>query len=756
MTTGTLPARPAPDVGMQSPPERESRPAWRAELRLALATVAVTLLAMVPVFQLWNARLEVPFTFRGDANAYTMMVQNVIDTGWYQHTDRLGAPFGLDLHDFPQGADNLHFALVKMLTLFSSEPGTVLNLYFLLTFPLVALSALLVLRRLGVSRPGSLVFAVAFAFLPYHFHRGVHHLFLSGYFAVPLGAYLALSVLDGTSLFLRRRRGAGLLAFASPRTAGTLAMCAVIGSADAYYAAFTVLLVASAAVLNYTKQRSLADVAPALLATIAIVGVLGLNLAPSVMYQRAHGANAVAQRHPGDSERFGLKLGALLIPPADHRVAPLAAMGEHYQTNTLVPSEGGQSLGLLSSAGLLWLLGVSFLAVTGSSKLAAVAGMHRKLAFLTLVALLTGMVGGLSVLINFFVTPQFRSWNRISLFIAFFSLAAMALVVDEARRRARHPLRCRFALAALLLLALLDQTTARSVPAYAVNAAEFDSDRAFVRAIEAQLPDGAMVYQLPYHPFPESEPAAKMRDYDHFRGYLHSERLRWSYGGIRGRESDWQEALTGQPVDLVATRLAAVGYAGVYIDRYGYLDGGRSLEAEFIRILGRQPVVSANARLSFFPLVDHATSLQRLGSESLAALKAQSLRPVRITLGAGFDADRAGADSFSYAGTDEATITVVNPDRTPRTVVLDATLEIGSPGQVHIGYPDGVSDTISATTGGTRLHRVLVVPPGSSVFDFSAQGALLAVSSSRETHFRLLNPALYDQPPAGTTAGASG
>ena len=83
--------------------------------------------------------------------------------------------------------------------------------------------------------------AVLYALTPYHFMRGEVHLFLAAYYVVPIGAYLALSVLDG-----RARIGLA--------TAGLAALMAV-ASGSFYYSAFTVLLVAVAAVLRFFTRE---------------------------------------------------------------------------------------------------------------------------------------------------------------------------------------------------------------------------------------------------------------------------------------------------------------------------------------------------------------------------------------------------------------------------------------------------------------------------------------------------------------------
>ncbi len=78
-----------------------------------------------------------------------------------------------------------------------------------------------------------------YSLLPYHFLRGEDHLFLAAYWAVPLGCFLALSVLADTPLVTPLR---------SRRALAILAACVIVGSAAVYYAAFTLILLAAAAI----------------------------------------------------------------------------------------------------------------------------------------------------------------------------------------------------------------------------------------------------------------------------------------------------------------------------------------------------------------------------------------------------------------------------------------------------------------------------------------------------------------------------
>src|SRR5438270_707913 len=70
-----------------------------------------------------------------------------------------------------------------------------------------------------------------FAFLPYHFMRGLGHLFLASYFLIPLLVLLALRLYLDQSPFCRRD-------LFSRRTLGAVLLCLLAGSGGVYYAFF--------------------------------------------------------------------------------------------------------------------------------------------------------------------------------------------------------------------------------------------------------------------------------------------------------------------------------------------------------------------------------------------------------------------------------------------------------------------------------------------------------------------------------------
>ena len=670
-----------------------------------------------------------------------MTIRNLVEEGWFQRSGRLGAPFGLDLHDFPLGGSNLQFALLWLLALTGASAGAVMNAYLVVTFVAVAVTSGFVFRWLGLSEPVAAVFAVIYTFLPYHFYRGEHHLFLSAYWAIPLAVYLALSIAQERRLFDQL----------SGRTGLTLAVCAVIGSTEPYYAAYAILLILVAGGVLVLRSRTLRAAAPAVAVTVAITAVLVVNLSPSIVYRQRHGSNPqAAERFAVESEIYGLKPAALVLPRSGHRLPGLGNLAKRYAAESPIPSEGGQALGLVGVVGLVWLLLGAAATLVGRPFPVRGTSLHANLAVLAVACLLVGTVGGGSILFGYFVTPQFRSWARLSVVIAFLGLAAAGLLVDGWRdRRAREQASWKTSavLAAGLVVALLDQTSGADVPRYGPNAAEWASNRVFVTGIERRLPAGAMVFQLPVVPFPESPRLAGMKDYDQFFGYLHSRRARWSYGGIKGREADWQQALGGQPPRLILDRLVAAGFSGVTVDRFGYTDRATRLEAEISALAG-PPVVSDNGRLSFFDLAAYRDVVrQRHSDAAVEALAAATLRPVLWVPGAGFDFKRADGTSFwvTASGAD-GSLVLHNPGTTALPVVFSATLESGGSGNVTIRPPSGPSESVAVPCSRTPLRREFSVPPGSSELRFSVDVSPLPAEDGPDrsvARFRLLRPAAW-------------
>ncbi len=704
---------------------RRLRPATRVELIWALVTALVATLVAVLDLKLWRMDPHVPlFDPTGDASYYMATIKGVLEHGWFWHNPDLGAPFGQANFDFPAPfGDLVHYLVVVPLGLVLGDHVLVFNAFFLLCLPLIAVIAYAVLRDLGADRPAALVCAVLFAFLPYHLLRNQAHLFLTSYYSIPLVVWLAVTLAEGRALIDRT---------AKRRTMLVVGVCLVAGAASNYYAVFglcVLAVVVPVAAIAHRSRRIAAQGA----VVIALVGAsFALCHSPAIVYPMIHGANdAVAERMPGESELFGLKLAYMVIPRPEHRIGFMARRGERYFRTTALRSEGfGPSLGLAATSGLI--AAIVILLSTGIA--GATASLRRRriaaAGTVALVAFVVGTVGGISTLIAFEISPQVRAWNRLSLVVAFAALLALALLLtalgERLRARGRPAWLAVAATALVGVLGILDQTSPRDAPAYDAVAAAWKVDDDFAQAMQDRFPAGTKVLQLPYMSYPEHGSVVGVKDYDHLQGYLHSEGLKWTYGAIHGRPSDWLAEHQGLAPEQLATAAAAAGFGAVYLDRAGYSDGGAAIAGALETLAGAgNSGLSSDRRLQFFDLRPAAGRLARQSTAAeRAQVRAALVYPVVVGFGAGVSyQELSGSTPFRWASAD-ARLTLENPLEGTRTVRLSAQLLGGgaAPSTVRFTSPDGSIRTVTVDAAGKRISVPLRLKEGRSTLRLQTSG----------------------------------
>jgi phosphoglycerol transferase len=644
------------------------------EAALLLAAIAILLfIQQGETFGDWH----VPVRYTGDALSHAMFVKSVLDEGWavaWNHY--LGAPFGAAHFDYPT-AEAANILLIHVLGLFGDWPF-VMNAYFLLGYFLVALSAYFALGRFGVSAPWRLVGSLLFTFLPYHALR-IEHLFLASYFAIPLGAWLAWSVWHSAEVEARK----------GDRWA-TWICGLIVGSSGIYYAFFSCYLIVAAALLRMHSAEASRTLRRGALVLAIVVGTVLLQLVPTFAYRAANGPNPeVAQRSYGDTEVLGLKIIQMVLPRRHHRIDALAETTERYYRITPWPQTESvtSSLGIVATAGFLLL---TWIALRKASFGKGDESLYS-LSALCAAAVLLGTVGGFSAVFSFFVSAQIRCYNRISVLVAFLALSGLMLMMSGFGRWVsvrRMGSSVAWIVAALVaVIGVLDQTSPMDLGRS--GNASFISDRAFVQALERQLEPDAMVYQLPYHRFPEVASQFELESYGPARGYLNSTRLRWSYGSMKGREGDrWLRALSDTPLPEQVRFAAQSGFRAIVLDRRGYADHAKQLEALLQSSLGGPALSSEDGWLVAYKLPHLGDapvpleSLLRFHSISFAS----TTLPVSVRNLDGF----AGAEAWGRWSVGEVARIELSAPLPRRFTLIIATQwalgrNVGAPIQVRIG-----------------------------------------------------------------------
>ena len=706
---------------------------------LALASAAV-------VIQLWRAHLNVPISAGGDTSLGLMVVKNIQTTGWFQGTPELGTPLGQDLTAFPVAVGDLwHMITLKVLSTFLSPAATV-NVFFILGFPVIAAVAYGCLRLLRVSRPFACALGAVYALLPYHFLRGESHLFLGSYFAIPVACLLAVWLHSGR-----------LMLWANPSRMPRAAWAALAGAVllagtGLYYAAFTIVLLTAAGALASIAARSWRP----LLSGAVLIAVIGTGLAlaalPNLLRSGAPASQtAVEGRSYGVTEFYGLKITNLLLPLGSHRIAALAHL-RAITADSRIPGEGMETLGILGVIGLAAVLLAVLLPVLHRQ-----SGLVRRLqplGAMAIVALLTGTVAGLNSLLAVFGFADLRAWNRISVLIGFLALAGLGHLLDAGRARwggGALVVRRLFAAGAaglVLIVGVYDQTSPAMIPGYAGTTASWDSDEAYFSQVENQLGEGATVFALPYTPFPESPPIVNMADYSHLRGYLHSD-LRWSYGGVKGEESEWQPIALQDGIAAALPKLVMAGFDAIYVNRLGYADAGAKVEAEIIRLIGpHAPLVNADGTLAVYDLRSYAKSLDIFGTRLPS--RESVLFPTRVTYGIGFyPVESAGTDLWRWAK-GSAELTLVNPSTKPTKVVLRGSVRVADTTAtilVRIGDPE---TRLRPVNGLAEFAIPTTVEPGTTRVQISTDSsATTSAGDTRDLRQLLRNFAVVPQEKLG-------
>lgn len=715
----------------------------RQSLRTLFGYAGGLLLCLMVLACFYDLRRDtrnMPYYYQGDTFFYHITTKALTESGWFQEIPQMGAPGTLDLREVPVSDHHLHFFLQKLLTLKTQYYLSILNNYFLLTFPLVMMCALFAFRQAGLSWMTGLAMSLLYTFLPYHIIRGQHHLFLSAYFPVPLFLIVLLWLLHGELTWAQRR---------SWRFAFALLVCLLVGSGGFYYAYFACFYLLLAAWMLWFRHRQAHQIWLPLGLLLLISLLVTAHLWPGIQYAWQYGTTAVVNRTSSDADVYGLRLAQILLPVRFHRLKALSELKADYNQRPLINENDDASLGFIGAAGFLLLLGYFlFDKVRSREPAPAEPSLWLHLSVLTLSGFLLAMIGGVGSLVSLFGLTQLRAYNRISVFLAFFCLLAVGLWLEKFHKFLSQRLppslwaKSAFALflTGLVWCGLLDQVSPYFLPNYQAARREFESDYNFVSEIEPKVPRGAMIFQLPVMSFPENPKVQRVFDYDLARTFLHSTHLRWSYGTIKGREPDaWVRHTAALPLAEMVQALIWAGFSGITIDRFGYQDNAASYEAELSKLLGEIPINAPNGRQMFFDFTGYARRLRETTPpEQHKFLEDNARHPVLLLWQKGFHDQEGTPQDFWRWCQAKGRLQIINRSQQVREFVLEANFFSETDSRLEIsGF---INERLLINRFGTPYSKKITVPPGIHTIHFSSDARrILTLNDYRTLVFRVRN-----------------
>ncbi len=725
---------------------------------LAYAGALIACLAiLVWALELWRADLFVLFyyPYSGDIFFTGMFIKGSIDNPWFLHNDLLGMPFGLDFYDYPM-FDNLHLGMMKLISLMTNDYASSYNLYYLLTYPLTTLTTLFVLRHFGLSFPAAIIGSLLYTFLPFHLTRAEGHIFLASYYLIPLMVMVILWIYLEHPIFIwdRTTRGESV-DWSSSKAIASVVICFLVSSAGLYYAFFALFFLAVVGAIVAFKHLCLRPFFTAGFLAASICLGLVLNIAPNIFYWLQNGTNTSAViRSALQAEVFGLRIVQLFLPNPWHRLPILAEWSKSYYqhlteiASSLTNESMTASLGIAGSLGFTLLIGWLFIKRSDVATNDLIAGLST----LNIAAILLATIGGFGSLLAMISFSQIRAYNRISVYIAFFSLFAFVWGIEQIRKRWFHSkLPIFFGLLILFLaIFLLDQIPTVASPPYDTLYADYSNDAQFIRKIETLVSPGSAIFQLPAMTFPENGSLHQMLDYDLFRGYLHSKTLRWSYGAMKGRYAgDWQQQVVKKSLPEMVETLAFAGFEGIYIDRLGYTDSATELRQMLADILNVEPLISMNKRLLFFPMTPYVRDLQMRYTDAEWELQREvALHQPFVTWSGCSRIEGTKENNWRWCAA-LAELMIENPSNQTKHVDLEMVLATGYPelSELRIASEDALQ-TLAINSTETSVSKQLSIPHGKLIIKFASNARHVeSLSDPRPMVFRIINFQLKDVKP---------
>lgn len=597
-------------------------------LACGVLLTAVTLVILYVVMELWRMDLQVPFDYFNDALLFHQMAKSMIDNGWFLENAFLGAPGIMNMYDFPQ-PENLHHLMIKLISLVTGDYAASMNLFLIVTYPLTTVITWYVLMRLGLSNLASFAGGLLYAFIPYHYLKGQVHITFAAYYMIPLAMMLVMRIYAGDLDFFPGNDAKSSVDERKTRLSSII-IAALVSCTGIYYSFFSCFFLIVAGAGRSSMARKITPLATSLLLSSIIFTGLIVNLSSSLLYMMRNGPNLDAtHRAFHDADLYSLRVTKLLLPVRGHRVKLLADVREQYNRESSCISrftEGESdcaSLGVLCGTGFIISLASLLLFIGWGRHDVPSAARLRQQGALIACAVLLATSAGFSSFVAPLVQFRIRSYSRISIFIAFFSLYALMIVIDllygrylkdrwkpsfrAGGRMIQMNLSSLFAAAIMALLVtfgICDQVGRQAIPDYSSIGKRYAGDARFVSMVEQALPRDAMIFQLPYLQFPEiTTPPHRLKNFEYFKYYLHSKTVRWSYGATNGRESAaWQKRVSQLPAGELVREVRRSGFKAICISTDGYEDGGAGIIFRLRRFARSPLVVSDDARAVLIPL----------------------------------------------------------------------------------------------------------------------------------------------------------
>jgi phosphoglycerol transferase len=526
-----------------------------------------------------NSFFTYPLSYSGDTLFHWWVITMIGDLVAHGST-RFNYPFSFDFFDF-SGIEYGQFLFHALSLSLTNNPIVVQHLFFFLSFILVFLSTSLSTYFISGNFAHSLLVALLYAFVPFHFMR-IAHFSYTMYVLPPLVIAVGYSLYSpSTGRHFARPTTRRALVFTTLAFLFLSFFLSII-----YYVLFGLLFLSVFLLFSAHRRLTRSNVVLYLSVAGPMILTVLLQITPTLIYQYIHGPNPlVAYRGRTETEYYSLRLYNVILPRADHVISAL-----RLPIQKLDPGDATEQA--TATAGIAGGLGFLFILVYLARLFAnrSVPLTSRYFIFVVVLSIVFATPGSLNSLIAL-INPSIRAWNRISIYLCyplyyvFVETMGYLLARLPVHRHISFPLQW-----SLLTLFIFEMNVPPAQSARMTSATAYRADHAYYTEMESRVPPRTAIVQLPHMSFPEAPGRHRLDSYSLAKAMIHTEHLRWSWGGTRGRQGDtFYRSLDRYPIADQLTIASTHGFSGVDVALQGYPNDGADIISALASHFGRPP-----------------------------------------------------------------------------------------------------------------------------------------------------------------------
>jgi hypothetical protein len=409
--------------------------------------------------------------------------------------------------------------------------------------------------------------------------------------------------------------------------------------------------------------------------------------------------------------------------------------------DSLRAGEYAEPLGLLLALSLLVML-VSYVFQTKSKNRDA---LLAPLAQVELFFIGIATVGGAGYFLGVLGFTQIRVWSRITIVLAFPALVFLFQLAGPVVNRLKKVRTRYLILIFLTAFQILDATPSSLASNYSQISQKWNRDERIANVIQNSISPQARIFQLPIVKFPESPPTFQQADYEHLRMYLHLPSAYFSYGGIKGRQSQWQNRLSSDPKTLF-TQLALVGFDALWIDSRGFEANPSSFALFAEKEIGPSLISTENSPFALYDIRNFSASLKKsMSQEDQEEIRRQLLTPVFYSPSGGMSSLETDGQTSWFWSSSSGLLNIHNHSSTDTHIEITGSIDALNFGNLTISDPCKLEIKISEQAKSFRCD--FVVPQNGAQLTFMSDNLGTDDKDPRDLRFRVVDLKIIEVQP---------